>query len=283
MYKAKLSDVQSGNDCENKKCSRIVDLNKPNSFDFYRQQEPKELVKDKFPLIYQGKSKEIGLIRKLKFFRDIRNIDMDISEKKKVLESISDLNCSEFEIKLEGLISPSTSNYKEVVMEGETNKPMSSFVQDSENPQEFKYSSSMIMGETFELLSPQYSVTHYLGMGAYGTVCAVTDATDNSLVAVKKCKKIFQSRTMAKRMLREVRLLRQFNHENIIKIRSIQPPKMPDFSELYVIFEIMEADLAQIIRSPQLLSESHVQYFSFQLLSALEYLHTASVVHRDIK
>lgn len=45
----------------------------------------------------------------------------------------------------------------------------------------------------------------------------------------------------------------------------------------------MEADLHQIIRSGQQLSNSHVQYFMYQLLRGAKYIHSANVLHRDIK
>lgn len=140
-----------------------------------------------------------------------------------------------------------------------------------------------VMGESFEL-ERRYKIVDYLGAGAYGLVCAVRDEKENTVVAIKKCKKIFQSKTLAKRTLREVRLLRLFSHENIVKLKCILPPVNPHaFSELYVVFELMETDLAQIIRSPQKLKEQHIQYFTYQLLQALKYLHSANVVHRDIK
>jgi serine/threonine protein kinase len=139
------------------------------------------------------------------------------------------------------------------------------------------------MGESFEL-STRYKVIDFLGSGAYGTVCAVHDFQGNEVVAIKKCKKIFQSRTLAKRTLREMRLLRHINHENIVKLKTILPPMDTNFYlDLYLVFEIMDTDLAQIIRSPQPLKEQHTQYFTYQLLKALEYLHSKSIVHRDIK
>lgn len=140
-----------------------------------------------------------------------------------------------------------------------------------------------VMGENFEL-ETKYKVVDYLGAGAYGMVCAVQDSEDGGIVAIKKCKKIFQSRTLAKRTLREMRLLRQFSHENIVKLRSIcLPSDLRFYSDLYLTFEIMDTDLAQIIRSPQPLKEQHTQYFIYQLLRALEYLHSKNIVHRDIK
>jgi len=148
----------------------------------------------------------------------------------------------------------------------------------SEHPQSW-----LIMGETFSIES-RYRVIDYLGAGAYGVVCGAQDKEDNCVVAIKKCKKIFQSRTLAKRILREIRLLRLMDHENIVKLRRVlKPIDITDFNELYIVFEIMETDLAQIIRSPQVLRDEHIQYFTFQIALALQYLHGAGIVHRDLK
>ena len=103
-------------------------------------------------------------------------------------------------------------------------------------------------------------------------------------MGIKKYKKIFQSRTMAKRTLRELRLLRLLNHSNVISLIRVITPKEPKtYNDVYGIFEIMETDLAQIIRSPQLLYRDHIQYFMFQIILGLLYLHSFGVIHRDIK
>ncbi len=44
----------------------------------------------------------------------------------------------------------------------------------------------------------------------------------------------------------------------------------------------METDLSSIIRSPQKLSDEHCQFFVYQILRGLKYIHSADVVHRDL-
>lgn len=129
-----------------------------------------------------------------------------------------------------------------------------------------------------------YVLLDFLGQGAYGTVFAAQDLKANSLVAIKKCRKVFQSRTMAKRVLREIRLLRLLKHENIVSMRSMMTPfNALDFNEIYIVFDIMEADLTEVIKSKEVLVDQHVQYFIYQLLLGLEKLHAMNVIHRDIK
>lgn len=56
-----------------------------------------------------------------------------------------------------------------------------------------------------------------------------------------------------------------------------------DFSEIYLFLAASEADLSQIIRSGQSLSDAHLQYFVAQILRGVRYMHAANILHRDLK
>jgi len=130
----------------------------------------------------------------------------------------------------------------------------------------------------------RYQVQKFVGCGSYGVVCAAIDTHDpiQGLVAIKKIGNVFKNETTAKRTLREIKLLLHFDHENVISIKDLMCGSA-DCSDLYVVTHLMDTDLHKVIRSPQPLSDQHVQYFLYQLLRGLKYLHSCNVLHRDLK
>lgn len=122
-----------------------------------------------------------------------------------------------------------------------------------------------------------------VGSGAYGTVASFNNPATGQKVAVKKITDAFQDLVDGKRILREVKLLRTFTHDNISCILDLYPPDSPDFDDIYIVTDLMETDLHRVIYSKQVLNEEHHQYFSYQILRGLKYLHSANVVHRDLK
>ncbi|XP_076933469.1 mitogen-activated protein kinase 9-like [Bidens hawaiensis] len=61
------------------------------------------------------------------------------------------------------------------------------------------------------------------------------------------------------------------------------PPSRREFKDIYVVFELMESDLHQVIRANDDLTPEHYQFFLYQLLRGLKYIHSANVFHRDLK
>tara|TARA_R110002050_G_scaffold64764_1_gene140745 strand:- start:332 stop:796 length:465 start_codon:yes stop_codon:yes gene_type:complete len=110
------------------------------------------------------------------------------------------------------------------------------------------------------------------------------DLVLNRHVAIKKIQNAFRNLLDTKRILREIKLLRHLEHENIIGlIEILQPENYKEFSDIYIVSELMDSDLAQIINSKQGLSDAHFQYFVYQILRGLKYIHSANVLHRDLK
>lgn len=76
-------------------------------------------------------------------------------------------------------------------------------------------------------------------------------------VAIKKIPSAFDDVVDAKRIVREVRLLRRLDHMNIIKIVDIlPPPSLADFNDVYIVSELMDTDLHRVIYSSQV-SDTH--------------------------
>ncbi|XP_042501929.1 mitogen-activated protein kinase 9-like [Macadamia integrifolia] len=130
----------------------------------------------------------------------------------------------------------------------------------------------------------QYQIQEVVGKGSYGVVGSAIDAHTGERVAIKKINDVFEHVSDATRILREIKLLRLLRHPDIVEIKHIMlPPSRREFKDIYVVFELMESDLHQVIKANDDLTPEHYQFFLYQLLRALKYIHTANVFHRDLK
>ncbi|OVA05826.1 Protein kinase domain [Macleaya cordata] len=145
---------------------------------------------------------------------------------------------------------------------------------------------SMIDSEFFTEYgeASQYQIQEVIGKGSYGVVGSAIDTHTGERVAIKKINDVFEHVSDATRILREIKLLRLLQHPDIVEIRHIMlPPSRREFKDIYVVFELMESDLHQVIKANDDLTPEHYQFFLYQLLRALKYIHTANVFHRDLK
>uniref|UniRef100_A0A452XYG5 Protein kinase domain-containing protein n=2 Tax=Aegilops tauschii subsp. strangulata TaxID=200361 RepID=A0A452XYG5_AEGTS len=130
----------------------------------------------------------------------------------------------------------------------------------------------------------RYKIEEVIGKGSYGVVCSALDTHTGEKVAIKKINDIFEHVSDATRILREIKLLRLLRHPDIVEIKHILlPPSRREFKDIYVVFELMESDLHQVIKANDDLTPEHYQFFLYQLLRGLKYIHTANVFHRDLK
>mmetsp|Transcript_13302 Transcript_13302/g.27277 ORF Transcript_13302/g.27277 Transcript_13302/m.27277 type:complete len:585 (-) Transcript_13302:211-1965(-) len=140
-----------------------------------------------------------------------------------------------------------------------------------------------VIGVKFTL--PQrYVLLDLIGRGAYGTVCAARDQLTGDQVAIKKISGVFDHVVFSKRCVREIRIMRVLYHENLLGVKNIlEGEGGTDFNEIYIVSELMETDLSSVIKSPQSLSNQHLQFFSYQIIRGLSYLHASNIIHRDLK
>ena len=140
-----------------------------------------------------------------------------------------------------------------------------------------------IAGSEF-IVDERYEYIKQIGVGAYGVVISCFDKKTNRNVAIKKVGNAFEDLIDAKRIVREIKLLRYFKHDNIVSLIDIQkPPKRTGFEDIYIITDLMETDLHRVIYSRQELTDDHIQYFIYQILRGVLYMHSANIIHRDLK
>ena len=96
---------------------------------------------------------------------------------------------------------------------------------------------------------------------------------------------IFDNLTNARHLLREIKLLRMLNsHINIVRFKGLLPPvDLENFNDLCLVFEYIDTDLQKLIYSNQYFTNLHIQFFLYQILCGVNYIHSTNIIHRDLK
>ncbi|GMR50383.1 hypothetical protein PMAYCL1PPCAC_20578, partial [Pristionchus mayeri] len=139
------------------------------------------------------------------------------------------------------------------------------------------------VGETNLCVLKRYENIRVIGSGAQGLVCAANDKVLGRTVAIKKLSRPFQNVTHAKRAYREFKLMKLVSHKNIIGLLNAFTPQksLRDFSDLYIVMELMDANLCQVINME--LDHERISYLLYQMLCGVRHLHASGIIHRDLK
>lgn len=130
----------------------------------------------------------------------------------------------------------------------------------------------------------RYKMTRPLGHGSYGEVAEAIDTQTGRRVAIKRIQHIFDQLVDAKRIYREIFILRRLKNPQIVDLLDvIVPDGRRRMTDLYLVFEFVDTDLYKLILSAQYLTTPHVQTFLYQILVGLKFMHSANVIHRDVK
>eukprot|EP00884_Botryococcus_braunii_P017440 jgi/Botrbrau1/437/Bobra.110_2s0087.2 len=133
-----------------------------------------------------------------------------------------------------------------------------------------------------------YQRADQIGEGTYGQVYLATDLLDGSPVALKKIRMDNEKEGFPITAVREIKLLKMLDHENVIRLREIvrsNGTKDNQFKgSIYMAFDYMDHDLTGLMeRQNHKFTLPQIKCYMKQLLQGLNFCHRNGVLHRDLK
>jgi len=128
-----------------------------------------------------------------------------------------------------------------------------------------------------------YTATEIIGSGSFGVVYKAIVSETGEVVAIKK---VFQDKRYKNR---ELQILKELNHPNVIKLRNYFYTKGDNAGEVYLncVMDFIPETLSKIIKyfckSKTVMPPLLVKMYSYQMLKSLAYIHAMGICHRDIK
>ncbi|NXR59979.1 CDKL2 protein, partial [Rhadina sibilatrix] len=126
----------------------------------------------------------------------------------------------------------------------------------------------------------KYQVLGLVGEGSYGVVTKCRNRESGQIVAVKKFLEGDDDAAVRKIALREIKLLKQLRHENLVSLLDVCKRK----KRWYLVFEFMDHTvLDDLEASPSGLDYDRVRKYLFQIIRGIAFCHSHNIIHRDIK
>ena len=149
------------------------------------------------------------------------------------------------------------------------------------------------MASNYPIFNNKYEIIKHLGDGETAKVYLARSLQSGEKVAIKMIKDefLYRDNDNALSVLREMTILKNMNHEGIIKTKEfgwdgkIVKPSGRVLDELtYITMEYVDGGLFfDFVQSMGAMGEDAGRFFLHQLLNSLEYMHNKGIVHRDLK
>lgn len=140
--------------------------------------------------------------------------------------------------------------------------------------------SSLVRGKT-ESIAENYKLVKKLGSGTFGMVYKVKHYSTNTYRAMKVIKKdTINYQDDDKTFLKEIEILSELDHINIIKIYEYYVDEI----NYYVMSELATGgELYDQIYKYKSYTEADTALIMEQMFSAVSYIHSKDIIHRDLK
>ncbi|XP_019727984.1 cyclin-dependent kinase-like 1 [Hippocampus comes] len=126
----------------------------------------------------------------------------------------------------------------------------------------------------------KYEKMGKIGEGSYGVVFKCRNRDSGQIVAIKKFVESEDDPTIRKIALREIRMLKQLKHGNLVNLIEVFRRKR----KLHLVFEYCDHTvLHELDRHPQGVPEHLAKSITWQTLQAVNFCHKHNCIHRDVK
>ncbi|CAM5138985.1 unnamed protein product [Natator depressus] len=126
----------------------------------------------------------------------------------------------------------------------------------------------------------KYETLGLVGEGSYGMVMKCRNKDNGRIVAIKKFLESEDDKMVKKIAMREIKLLKQLRHENLVNLLEVCKKK----KRWYLVFEFVDHTLLDDLELfPHGLDYSRVRKYLFQIIKGIGFCHSHNIIHRDIK
>ncbi|XP_059331247.1 cyclin-dependent kinase-like 1 isoform X3 [Ammospiza nelsoni] len=126
----------------------------------------------------------------------------------------------------------------------------------------------------------RYEKLGKVGEGSYGVVFKCRNKDTGQIVAIKKFLESEEDPVIRKIALREIRMLKQLKHPNLVRLLEVFRRKR----RLHLVLEYCEHTVLQELeRHPRGVPEYLVKSITWQTLQAVNFCHKHNCIHRDVK